>query len=132
MKRLGVSFGSREPREPHPSLFNLITLITYLFTLLPFACLVCLCAGLCSRRLALTHYPTWCVGLSTYVISLFVLFVPFHQSFYSCLFKVFLPKFFFTFPPWVLSPIFSFFSLSCFFDYPFTFLTCFSQLAFPA
>jgi hypothetical protein len=32
---LGAFFGSREPREPHPSsLFELITLITYLFSLL--------------------------------------------------------------------------------------------------
>ena len=41
MKKLGASFGSREPREPHtPSLFELITLITYLFSLLLFACLL--------------------------------------------------------------------------------------------
>jgi hypothetical protein len=111
MKRLGASFGSRKPREPHPpSLFELITLITYLFSLLPFACLACLCTGLCLRTLALTPYPTQCVGLSTYVIKSFVLFhskltvapIIAFLSFQS----IFSPKFFFTFPPWLLSPIF--------------------------
>ncbi len=36
-----------------PTLFDFITLtlITYQFFLLPFACLACLCAGLCSRTL---------------------------------------------------------------------------------
>jgi hypothetical protein len=56
MKRLGVSFGSREPRAL-PCLFNLITLIAYLFSLLPFACLACFCACLCSHTLAHTPYP---------------------------------------------------------------------------
>jgi hypothetical protein len=56
---------SRTKGSSLPSLFNLITLIPYLFSLLPFACLACLCAGLCSHTLGLTPYPTWCVGLST-------------------------------------------------------------------
>ncbi len=46
IKRLGASFGSDGPRAEGegtapPSLFNLITLITYQFSLLPFACLAC-------------------------------------------------------------------------------------------
>jgi hypothetical protein len=40
MRSLGASFGSREPRESHP----LPCLITYLFSLLLFACLACLSA----------------------------------------------------------------------------------------
>jgi hypothetical protein len=94
-------------REPHP-----LTRICFI------PCLACLCAGLFSRTLAITPYPTCCVGLSTYVIKSSCSFCSFHQSFYSCLLKVLLLKFF-TPPPWVLSPIFSFFSLSYFFDYPF-------------
>ncbi len=40
-----------------PSLFDFITLITYQFYLLPFACLACLCAGLCSRTLVFSLHP---------------------------------------------------------------------------
>jgi hypothetical protein len=66
--------------------FNLITLITYLFSILPsYPSLVLarLCAGLCTRTLALTlTLPgVLCVGLSTYVIKSFCSFLPFHQSF---------------------------------------------------
>jgi hypothetical protein len=46
MKRLDTSFGSGEPREPYPlPCLKLITLITYLFSLLPFTCLAWLCAS---------------------------------------------------------------------------------------
>jgi hypothetical protein len=42
MKRLGTSFGSAEPQEPYPlPCLNLITLITYQFSLLLFVCLAC-------------------------------------------------------------------------------------------
>ena len=45
--------------------------IRYQFSFLPFACLACLCASLCSRTLVHTSYPTRCVDLSTYVIKSF-------------------------------------------------------------
>jgi hypothetical protein len=113
--------------NPSPSLFNLITLITYLFSLLllPFACLACLCASLCSRTLALTPYPTWCVGLS--IInnirdSVFLIFLFLFTNHFILVFSKFvLPKFF-TSPPWVLSPTFHFPTF-------FTFLISFSELA---
>ncbi len=55
MKRLGTgtTFGSREPKAKRPvppPCFEFITLITYQFFLLLFACLACLCL----RTLALT------------------------------------------------------------------------------
>ena len=57
---------SRAKGITHPSLFNLITLITYLFSLLlvPFTCLACLRASLCSCTLA-SPYLTRDVVLST-------------------------------------------------------------------
>ncbi len=101
-------------------------IITYQFSLLPFACLACLCAGLCSRTLVCTHYPTRCVDLliSTYVILSFCDFIlvyclKSHQSFFT---KVVFP----ISPPRVLSLTFHF-SL-----YSSPFLTFFSQLASPA
>jgi hypothetical protein len=113
MKSLDTSFGSCEPPEPYPlPCFNLITLITYLFSLLPFTCLACLCASLClCITLALTPYPTRCVGLSTYVIK------PFSISLYCrtnhfLLFFLFFHQSFFHFspppPPHVLSHTFHF------------------------
>ncbi len=58
MKRLGASFGSREPRESHPLfwLFNLITLITYLFSFLLFFCLTCPWVCLYLHILAITTF----------------------------------------------------------------------------
>ena len=54
------------------SLFNLITLITHLFFLLPFTCLACLCACLCLCTLAHAPY-TGCWLISTlYLLSLIV------------------------------------------------------------
>ena len=76
-----------------PSLFAFITLITYQFSLLPFACLACLCASLCSRTLV---SPLTLPGVLTYQHTWFCLFAistvssQSHQSF--------LPKFFFNFP----------------------------------
>jgi hypothetical protein len=92
-----------------PSLFELITLITYLFSFLLFACLACHRAGLCSPTVALTLYPTRCVGLSTYVILSFLLFFVLCTDRFSFLVletdrKKFLP------PPRVLSPSVSFFT----------------------
>jgi hypothetical protein len=45
---------------------NIITLITYLYSLLPFTCLACLCASLCLCTLALTPCPTRCCWLIAY------------------------------------------------------------------
>ncbi len=75
-----------------PLSFTFITLITYQFSFLPFACLGCPCASLCSRTLVYTSYPTRRVDLSTYVIKSFEPF-----------------SFFFTHPPIVFR--FSFFVL---------------------
>ncbi len=103
MKRLDASFGSCEPPEPEPyplplPCFKLITLITYLFSLLPFTCLACLCASLCLCTLALTPYPTWCVGLSTYVIKSFSISL-YCRTNHFLLFLCFFIKVFFTSPP---------------------------------
>ncbi len=93
-----------------PSLCSFITLITYLFSLLPFTCLACLCASLCLCTLALTPYPTRCVGLSTYVIKSFLLF---HSTVAPIIFilvcsKYFSPKFFYSSPPGSCHPLFTF------------------------
>jgi hypothetical protein len=67
IKRCGTSFGSAEPQEPYPlPCLNLITLITYQFSLLLFVCLACLWLA----ALTLTYpspTPPYCtvVGLST-------------------------------------------------------------------
>ena len=105
-----------------PPVLSFITLITYQFSLLPFACLACLCASLCSRTLVCTPYPTRCVNLSTYVILSFC-------DFHSCLlssrtnhFYLFYQIFFNFPPPRVLSLTFHF-SL-----YSSPFLTSFSSL----
>ena len=123
MKSLDTSFGSCEPKEPYPlPCFNLITLISYLFSLLPFACIACLCASLCLCTLALTPYPTRCVGLSTYVIKSFLLS---HQSFsFLSSQSFFFTKVCFTPPPLGLVTHFSLSPSTLF-----TFLTSFSQLA---
>ena len=76
-----------------PPLFAFITLITYHFSLLPFACLACLCASLYSRTLVCTFYPTRCVDLSTYVILSFCDFflvycLKSHQSFFTKVFSI--------------------------------------------
>ncbi len=56
MKRLGTSFGSAEPQELYPlPCLNLITLITYQFSLLPFVCLACPWPALVLRTLAQHH-----------------------------------------------------------------------------
>ena len=57
-----------------PSLFAFITLITYQFSLLPFACLACLCASLCSRTLV---SPLTLPGVLTYQHTWFCLFAIF-------------------------------------------------------
>ena len=85
-------------------LFSLITLITYLFSLLLCACLACLRASLCAPTLAprtlLAYQHTW--------LSLFFYFTLLsHQSFY------FVRKFFFTkvfslLPPGSCDPLFTF------------------------
>ena len=76
-----------------PPLFAFITLITYQFSLLPFACLACLCASLCSRTLVspLPYPVCWLINIRD---SVFWRFLQSHQSFF-----VFLPKFFFNSPP---------------------------------
>ena len=81
-----------------PPLFNLITLITYLFSLLLCACLACPCACLCLPTVAhtstlpgvLAYQHTW---FCLFWIS-FRSFVPSHQSFF-----VFFYLIFFTPPP---------------------------------
>ena len=104
---------------------NLITLITYQFSLLPFACLACLCASLCSRTLVCTPYPTRCVDLSTYVILSFAIFCPnSHQSFF--VFLLFTKVFFSISPPPCLVSHFSLFTLL------FTLPDFLQQLASPA
>jgi hypothetical protein len=67
MKRLGTSFGSGEPQEPYPCL-NLITLITYLFSLLLFVCLACPWASLYLRTLADTTLLHGCWLINKVVI----------------------------------------------------------------
>jgi hypothetical protein len=94
-----------------PSMCSFITLITYLFSLLPFTCLACLCDSLCLCTLALTPYPTRCVGLSTYVIKSFLLF---HSTVALIIFilvcsKFFSPKFFTPPPPGSCHPFFTFY-----------------------
>ena len=80
-----------------PTLFDFITLITYQFSLLPFACLACLCASLCSRTLV---SPLTLPGVLTYQHTWFCLFaisflstVKSHQSIF-----IFFTKVFFNFP----------------------------------
>ena len=102
-----------------PSLFAFITLITYQFSLLPFACLACLCASLCSRTLVCTPYPTRCVDLSTYVILSFAISF---LSTVSSRTNRFLPKFFSISPTRVLPLTFHFLLYSS------PFLTSFSSL----
>ena len=105
-----------------PTLFDFITLITYQFSLLPFACLACLCASLCSRTLV---SPLTLPGVLTYQHTWFCLFaisflstVKSHQSIFILFTKVFsIPP-----PPRVLSLTFHF-SL-----YSSPFLTSFSSL----
>ena len=69
-----------------PTLFDFITLITYQFSLLPFACLACLCASLCSRTLV---SPLTLPGVLTYQHTWFCLFAistvssQSHQSFFT-------------------------------------------------
>jgi hypothetical protein len=56
MKRLGTPFGSAEPQEPYPlPCLNLITLITYQFSLLLFVCLAFPWPALVLRTLAQHH-----------------------------------------------------------------------------
>ncbi len=97
-----------EQKTCPPSLCSFITLITYLFSLLPFTCLACLCASLCLCTIALIPYPTRCVGSSTYVIKSFLLF---HSTVAPIIFilvcsKCFHQSVFYSSTPWVLSPIF--------------------------
>ena len=112
MKRLDTSFGSCEPQEPYPlPCFNLIILITYLISLLPFTCLACLCVSLWLCTLALTPYPTRCVGLSTYVIKSFLLF---HSTVTPIIFILVCSKFFHQSflllpPPGSCHPLFTFY-----------------------
>ncbi len=124
MKRLGASFGSREPREPHPIpclnsfiIHNLNHVSVFPLTLR------LSCLPLCLPALAYPshhHYPSTCVGLSIYVIKSFFDFTLLsHQSFRF----LFSPKLFTSSPPptWLVSH----FS-------PFTLLFSPSWLAFPA
>ena len=80
-----------------PSLFAFITLITYQFSLLPFACLACLCASLCSRTLVspltlpgvLTYQHTWFCLFAIFTLVYCqvapIIFYPFYQSFFHFL-----------------------------------------------
>ena len=108
-----------------PSLFAFITLITYQyqFSLLPFACLACLCAGLCSRTLV---SPLTLPGVFTYQHTWFCLFaisflstVKSHQSFLIVFYQI---VFSISPPPRVLSLTFHFSPYSS------PFLTSFSSL----
>ena len=107
-----------------PPLFNLITLITYLFSLLLCACLACPCACLCLPTVAhtstlpgvLAYQHTW---FCLFWIS-FRSFVPSHQSFF-----VFFYLTFFHSPPTPCRSLFTFSTLEFF-------PTCFSQLPFSA
>ena len=104
MKRLGTSFGSAEPQEPYPlPCLNLITLITYQFSLLLFVCLACPWPALVLRTLAQHHLAARLLAYQHTWLSLFFDFTLLsHQS------KVFSPKFFYSSPPWVLSSTFHF------------------------
>ena len=110
-----------------PSLFAFITLITYQFSLLPFACLACLCASLCSRTLV---SPLTLPGVLTYQHTWFCLlrfFVPTRTNHFLSYY--FLPKFFFfsiSPPPPCLVSHFSLFTLL------FTLPDFLQQLASPA
>jgi hypothetical protein len=111
MKRLGTSFRSREPRDPHPLpcfLFNLITLITYLFSFLLFVCLACPCASVLTYP-SPHHLTCTGVGLSTYVILSFFYFTLLsHQSFYFVPKFVFHQSFFHFSAPGSCLPLFTF------------------------
>ena len=91
-----------DKRTRSPSLCEFITLITYQFSLLPFACLACLCAGLRSRTLVYTPYPTRCVDLSFNIRD--SVFLRFHSCLLSSrtnhfLSFLFFTKVFFNLPP---------------------------------
>jgi hypothetical protein len=90
----------------------LVTLITYLFSLLLFACLASLCACLHLAYPSHHHYPSKYVGLpSKYVIKSFILFYSTVAPIIAFLsFQSFFTKVLFsTFAPWVLSPTFHFY-----------------------
>ncbi len=82
---------------------NLITLITYQFSFLLFACLACLRVSLCSLPLAprtlLAYQHTW---LSLFWTSFRSFYPPTNR------FRFFSTKYFYSSPPWVLSPTFHF------------------------
>ncbi len=101
---------SRTKRPVPPPCFEFITLITYQFFLLLFACLACLCACLCLRTLALTTTIARVLASSTYVIKSFWTFF---RSFFThppIVFRFF-TKVFFQFPPPCLVSHFSLFNL---------------------
>ena len=111
-----------------PSLFAFITLITYQFSLLPFACLACLCASLCSRTLVspLPYPVCWLINIRD---SVFLRFLyendDYFLSFLRTFFVFFYPSFF-NFPPPCLVSHFSLFTLL------FTLPDFLQQLASPA
>ncbi len=110
-----------------PSLFEFITLITYLFSLLLCACLAS-CLPLCLPVLAYRSphfYLTQCVGLSTYVILSFLNLFSFLFTLPPIVFIFVLPHSFFFSPP-PTTPCRSLFTFSTLE----LFLTCFSQLPF--
>ncbi len=108
---LGTTFGSHGPKDLPSSLFEFITLITYLFPLLLFACLACLRASLCSRTLApprvLIHVVLAC--LSTYVIKPFLNPLSFFLHSHQQPFSVYSSQLFIPPPPHSLSVTFHFF-----------------------
>ncbi len=103
MKRLGTPFGSAEPQEPYPlPCVNLITLITYLFSLLLFVCLSCHWASPYLRTLADTTllHGCWLINIRDSVFSFISLYCR-TNHFHSCLLsaQIFFTKVFFTPPP---------------------------------
>jgi hypothetical protein len=105
MKRLGTSFSSAEPQEPYPlPCLNLITLITYQFSLLLFVCLACPWFAYYLRTLADTSllHGCWLTNIRDSVFSFISLYCRTNQICFS-------PKFvFYSSPPGSCHPLFTF------------------------
>ncbi len=119
---------SRTKGTAPPFLFELITLITHLFSFLLFVCLACPWADLYLHTLTITTFPA---RVLAYQHTWFCLFL-FHQSFCHQSFlrqSFFSPKFFSLLPPLSLG-LLTHFSLLFSLTTLFTCLNSFSQLAF--
>jgi hypothetical protein len=111
MKRLGTSFGFAEPQEPYPlPCLNLITLITYLFSLLLYVCLSCPWASPYLRTLADTTllHGRWLINIRDSVFSFISLYCRTNHFILVCSKCFFSPKFFSFSPPGSCHPLFTF------------------------